>query len=155
VAKGRKPQGIDLQPILDLMSRLGLGGSMSTPTSNPREAVGRSMNRRGSQAVIKTGRTVANETSALFTPYSLDEWQAIRDRGGLSQQDALWAALYAAPLTRPIKRARNAFRAGRTALKGVSTPPTGSLQTAGMAQEPSGELEYQGLTALLKLLEGK
>ena len=154
MAKARKsrPSGIDLEPIFGLLSQLGLGGSMSSPAGNAQVAAGRSVNRGAGDRIAKTGKTVANEASNWFTPYSVDEWSRI-GRGNVQPSDAAWAALYALPMTRPLKRARGAFRTGRTALKGVKTPNTGSRQTAGMVQEPSGELEYAGLTALLRLLE--
>ena len=150
-AKSRT-SGIDLEPIFGLLSQLGLGGSMSSPAGNPSTAMGRAANQAAGQQIVDTSRAVANEASNWTTPYSLDEWSRI-SRGQAQPSDAAWAALYALPMTRPLKRARNAFRTGRAALKGVKTPNTGSRQTAGMAQEPSGELEYAGLTALLRLLE--
>lgn len=150
-AGARRPSGIDLDVINQLLSALGLGGSMSTPATNPRAAMGRSINRRGTKAVAEAGRTAANEASNFLTPYNLEEWSRI-SRGQAQPSDALWAALYALPATRPIKRARTAYRAGRTALQGEKTPPTTSRQTAGMAGEPSGELQYAGIMSLLRLL---
>lgn len=152
----RKPKsrtsGIDLEPIFGLLSQLGFGGSMSSPANAP-QAMARDASRKAVQGTTQGAMNTINTISEFASPgYSLNELAAIRQRG-LQPSDAALAALYAVPFTKPLKRTRGAFRAGRAALKGVKTPNTGSRQTAGMAQEPSGELEYAGLTALLRLLE--
>lgn len=146
-----RPSGIDLEPIFGLLSQLGLGGSMSSPANAP-QAMARDASRKAVQGTTQGAMNTINTISEFASPaYSLNELAAIRQRG-LQPSDALWAALYALPATRPIKRARTAYRAGRTALQGEKTPPTTSRQTAGMAGEPSGELQYAGIMSLLRLL---
>lgn len=148
-----RPQGIDLEPIINLMSRLGLGGSMSSPAGNPREAMGRSVNRSVGQDIVDTAKAVSEEGSAWVSPYSISELNRMR-KGDVRPSDAVWGALYALPAAKPIRRARTAFRAGRSALKGVETNPTGTRATTGVAGEPSGEAQYATLNALFKLLGG-
>jgi len=148
-----RPQGLDLEPIINLLSRFGMAGNMSSPTGNPREALGRSMNQRGVAGLSKATDATAEQLSSLVSPYSISELNRMR-RGDVRPSDAAWGALFAAPAAKPLKRVRGALRAGRSVARGVQTNPVGSRSNMGVTGEPSGEAQYASLNALLKLLGG-
>ena len=119
MAKGRKPQGINLQDLMNYLS--SMTGQSEMPT-NAVGAQGRSGIRATTEAIDKANRGAIG----LVSPLSADELEELRDSGpdkNIAASLALFAALSKAP--QAVRGAKTAYRGTKSLFKDKQAP-TGS-----------------------------